>query len=53
MAFLAHCREGAMAAAGWFGWQHIHCAENGEPRTVEDIHSEILALVQDVLKKEK
>ncbi len=53
MAFLAHCREGAMAAAGWFGWQHIHCAKNGEPRTVEDIHSEILALVQDVLKEEK
>ena len=53
MAFLSHCRDGAMAAAGWFGWKWIHCARDGAPRPVEEIHGEILQLVQSILQEEK
>ena len=53
LAFLNHCRAGAMAAAQWFGWQRVDCARDGAPRPVEEIHREILSLVQDILKKEE
>ena len=46
LAFLEHCRQGATAACSWFDWQVIHCARDGHPRSVEEIHQEICRLVQ-------
>ena len=46
LAFLKHCRDGAMAACSWVGWQQIHCAQGDQPRSVEDIHAEICRRVQ-------
>jgi len=40
-AYLARCREAALAAADAMGWQRITCAENGAPFTVEEIHERI------------
>lgn len=43
--YLAHCRACAMYTAEKMGWYVIRCAKNGEPRSVEEIHKEILAAV--------
>lgn len=43
-AFLERCALCARFAAERLGWQTILCAEDGEPRPVEDIHREVLAL---------
>ena len=40
-AYLAACREAALAAAGALGWRRIVCAENDTPFTVEEIHERI------------
>ncbi len=44
--YLASCHEAATYAAEKLGWTVINCAENGEPRTVEDIADEIFSTVQ-------
>ena len=31
------------------GWTVIHCARDGEPRTVEDIHGEVYRTVKNLL----
>lgn len=40
--YLEHCRKAALFTADYSGWEIIRCAENGMPRTVEDIAEEIL-----------
>lgn len=41
MAYLATCRQTGRAAAEHYGWTMIRCVENGEMRTIDDIHQEI------------
>lgn len=50
MAYLATCRETGRAAAAHYGWQVIQCVKDGAMRTMEDIHQEIYAAVQNCLK---
>ncbi len=45
--YLAHCRDSALFAASLLGWKVISCAQNGEPRSMEDIHREIETLVTE------
>ena len=44
--YMARCRAAAEYCTNRFGWQPVECTSYGEMRTVEDIHSEILTLVQ-------
>lgn len=46
--YLAECLRAGRYAAEHYGWKKISCAENGEMRTIEDIHSEIYAAVCSV-----
>lgn len=40
--YLNHCREAALFTAKFSDWQIISCAENDEPRSIEDISNDIL-----------
>jgi len=48
-AYLSKCRDSAYFTAKYSGWTVISCAQNGEPRSVEDIQNDILAEVLSVL----
>ena len=47
--YLYACRDAALYAAKKLGWHVISCAKDGEPRSVEDIHREIVSVVTEVL----
>ena len=47
--YLRRCRESARRIAGDLKWSVIDCARGGMPRTVEDIHREVLALAEPLL----
>ena len=42
--------ERAGAAAERFGWRMISCAAGQNPKTVEEIHKEVLSVVEDALR---
>ncbi len=42
VAFLNQCREAALYTANKWNWMIIHCDADEKPRTIEDIHSEIM-----------
>lgn len=48
-AYLRACRDNARAIAGDYGWRVVHCAKDGAPRTVEDIHGEVCEAVSGLL----
>ena len=48
--YLATCRRTGRAAAAYYGWKTISCVENGQMRTIEDIHAEIYGLVAACLE---
>lgn len=43
--YLNACRESAAYAAKRLGWKVIYCAEENAPRTVEEIHRDILKTI--------
>ena len=44
--YLATCRDAAAQAARFYGWHRISCADSeGKLRTIEDIHQEIMTLI--------
>lgn len=45
VAYLKACRKAGLYAAKKLGWHVVKCYENDEPRSIEDIASEIKALV--------
>ncbi len=47
--YLSRCREAATFTANYSGWTVIPCAENGNPRSIEDISKDILKEVLKVL----
>lgn len=51
MAYLATCRRIGRAAADFYGWKIVSCAENGKMRSIEDIHEEIYGLVKRCLEE--
>ena len=51
VAYLESCRKAAAYIAEKYGWLVISCAENGEPRTREDISDEIFAAVLREIKE--
>ncbi len=50
-AYLATCRQSGRAAAQFYGWTMIQCVENGQMRTIEDIHEEIYRHVAACLEE--
>ena len=50
MQYLATCRECGRGAAQYYGWKIIECVRDGAMRTMEDIHQEIYAAVQQCLE---
>ncbi len=49
LAYLARSRAAAEYCAEHLGWQTVACAADGAMRTIEDIHAELVAIVQAVL----
>lgn len=47
--YLSACLNAGRYAANHYGWTRIRCVENGEMRTVEDIHEEIYKAVSAYL----
>ena len=50
MQYLATCRQTGRAAAAYYGWTVIHCVQNGQMRSMEDIHEEIYTAVKKCLE---
>ena len=50
MQYLATCRETGRAAAAFYGWKVIQCVKDGQMRSIEDIHEEIYAAVQQCME---
>ena len=48
--FLKQCRESALYSASQQGWQIVKCSADNHPRSIEDIHKEVLQLVLNALK---
>ncbi|MDD5863558.1 MAG: deoxynucleoside kinase [Firmicutes bacterium] len=48
--YLAACRRCGRAAAEYYGWTMISCVENGEMRSISDIHEEIYRHVRNCLE---
>ena len=48
-AYLAACRESAELIINLCGWEKINCSRDGQIRSPEDIHREVLARVEDLL----
>lgn len=46
--YLSRCRKAAEFTAKFSGWKILPCAQNGEPRRIEDISEDILNLVKDL-----
>lgn len=46
MQYLATCRETGRAAAQYYGWTVIQCVKDGQMRSIEDIHQEIIHYVE-------
>ncbi len=47
--YLSTCRTAALQAAQVLGWTVIPCVENGQLRSIEDIHEQIWSLVSPLL----
>lgn len=45
--YLALCRQTALDAAGFYGWERIPCTRGEELRSMEEIHEEIWARVAE------
>lgn len=49
IAFLHESYESAVYSANLLGWKKIDCAESGKPRSIDDIHSDIMDIVHDII----
>ena len=50
MDYLATCRRTGKAAAEYYGWTVIQCVQDGQMRSIEDIHGEIYRHVRNCLE---
>lgn len=49
-AYLATCREMGRKAASFYGWTVVNCVQDGQMRSMEDIHEEIYRHVAECLE---
>ena len=50
MQYLATCRDTGRAAAQYYGWTVIQCVKDGQMRSIEDIHQEIIQHIEKCLE---
>ena len=50
MAYLATCRNTGRKAAKFYGWTVINCVQDGQMRSIDDIHQEIYAHIAACLE---
>ena len=48
--YLHHCHDVYKQMADKYGWKTVQCARTGKIRSISDIHNDIYALVNDLLK---
>ena len=48
VAFLKRCRESALFAAKEQGWKVVSCANGDEPKPIEEIHKQIVHLIEEL-----
>lgn len=48
--YLATCRETGRTAAAFYNWKVVNCVQDGEMRSIEDIHEEIYGLIRTCLE---
>ncbi|MBE6903500.1 MAG: thymidylate kinase [Ruminococcaceae bacterium] len=48
--YTMRCYNGAVYACEKFGWCHIKCAENGIIKSIDEIHSQVLEKVLNILE---
>ena len=49
-AYLRSCRESAAMVVDYGGWTRIDCARDGQVRSVDDIHREVMERLRDLLE---
>lgn len=49
--YLRLCRKTGLEAAAFYDWHVVHCARDGNMRSIEEIHEEIFALVNSCLEE--
>ncbi len=49
--YLNNCRSAAKYVCEYSGWKTVPCAEDGQPRSIDDISKDILNLCMEVLNK--
>ena len=47
--YLISCCEAARDAADFYSWQRVDCIKDGNMRTIDDIHAEVVKLVREQL----
>lgn len=47
--YLRHCRENAAFVVDYCGWTKVDCTAGDHVRSIEDIHSEVMDLLKDLL----
>lgn len=47
--YLRHCRENAAFVVDYCGWTKVDCTEGDHVRSIEDIHGEVMVLLEDLL----
>ena len=50
--YLKRCRSGASQVVKACGWQVLNCAAGEKPRSIEEIHQEVVKLVQRYLQQD-
>lgn len=50
ISYLERCRDAALYAAKKYGWMIIPCSENGVPRSIQDINSDIMNRIKDMIQ---
>lgn len=51
--YLHHCHRAYNEVAEKYGWVKISCAQQGNLRTVQDIHEDVYQAVKEILRDEK
>ena len=51
-AYLAKCHAAYLDLAKKYSWKTVKCSEDGQPRSIEEIHAEVYAAVTGVLEKQ-
>ena len=51
-AYLAKCHAAYLDLAKKYSWKTVKCSEDGQPRSIEEIHAEVYAAVTGVIEKQ-